>query len=505
MSAESTPDAEDVEELVARVADAARAAFTEAREKHPDDSFYCFALFTDAFAAYVLPTCMSEGGLAQVARHYAEESGRPLDEEAASLRWAPVDSPHHMLGEEHFDGVLELLQSRGDPWQLVDKDERDDEEFDDEVNLRFEACFRALALLDDEGLFGSGTVREQVVVNVLQGDQSDRSILGNARRLNPPAAAERLARDLDIPVPVGDFATLGSTGAYQVSGLAYAAEAGRLVACGSGGELYAWDLDGDHELLATRHDSSYWEVVISSDGRTVLLNDHKRVRRIGLPEGTGHDTAVENAWTIALSPSGATVAAGIDGSVRAFDLAAGGELWRLEGAASCLRFSGDGALLAVAADRALGGVVLVDAADGTPRQELIATESGTEHRLAWSADSQILATGECRSRRIRLWRRAPDGFTAGPVLGPPPHHGPADGYDDELRDLAFSPDGGLLACAHSNGDVHLWNAGTGRHVRHLRGLQESMAVVAFLDDHRLAAAGRDVESGPPVYVWPLNR
>lgn len=74
-------------------------------------------------------------------------------------------------------------------------------------------------------------------------------------------------------------------------------------------------------------------------------------------------------------------------------------------------------------------------------------------------------------------------------------------------DLAFSPDGGLLACAHSNGDVHVWDAGTGRHVRQLRGLQESMSAVAFLDDHRLAAAGRDADSGPPclcVVAEPLT-
>ncbi|GAA4071774.1 DUF4303 domain-containing protein [Actinomadura miaoliensis] len=45
------------EDLVTRLADAARAAFTEVRREHPGESFYCFGLYTDAFAAYVLPTC----------------------------------------------------------------------------------------------------------------------------------------------------------------------------------------------------------------------------------------------------------------------------------------------------------------------------------------------------------------------------------------------------------------------------------------------------------------
>lgn len=62
--------------------------------------------------------------------------------------------------------------------------------------------------------------------------------------------------------------------------------------------------------------------------------------------------------------------------------------------------------------------------------------------------------------------------------------------------LAFSPDGTLLASAHDNGDVHSWEVGTGWHLKRLRGAQESMTAVVFIDDHHLAAAGRDVDAAP---------
>ncbi|TDD92588.1 DUF4303 domain-containing protein [Actinomadura darangshiensis] len=180
------------DELATRLADSARVAFTQARRLHPGESFYCYALYTDAFAAYILPTCASEEGLCQIAKRYAEKSGRTVDEHAASLRWGPADSPYHLLGEEHFAGVLGLLESRDLPWQHAD------DAVDVEVDGRFDACFRALAALEQEGFFGHGAERDRVVVNVLQGDQSDESVLENARRLNPPAAVAQLERDLHV-------------------------------------------------------------------------------------------------------------------------------------------------------------------------------------------------------------------------------------------------------------------------------------------------------------------
>ncbi|MCG5217373.1 DUF4303 domain-containing protein [Streptosporangium soli] len=485
-----------IEDLVTRLLAATRAAFTQARQLHPDESFYCYALYTDAFAAYILPTCSSEEGLRQVARRYADEFGDTVAEQADGLRWNPPDWPHHMLGEEHFTGVLELLESRGDPWQ------RDDDGLDAEVNARFEACFRALALLDAEGFFGQDAERDRVIVTLLQGDQSDRSRLENARRLNPPAAVARLERYLNVPKPIGDFVTLGSKGAYQINALAYASDARLLVACGSHGELFAWDLNDDRELPATAREASYRGAAISADGRTLLVTDHKRLLRVELPGGTRHDLGIPDARAIAVSPDGAIMVAACDGFVQALAVATGQELWRLARPASGLQFSGDGTLLALTGDVGVKGVALVDASDGSLRRdpELIRAAPRICSCLAWSSDDRILATADQKSGHIRLWHRRDDGFAAGRTFEPPSADASGPG---KPTDLAFSPDGTLLASAHDNGDVHTWEVGTGRHLQRLRGVQESMTAVVFVDGRRLAAAGRDVDAGPPVYLWTI--
>lgn len=485
--------------LAASLAAAGRAAFTQARTEYPDESFYCFALFTDALATYVHATCCGEQGLRDTAAAYAESGGGSVAEHAVDLRWSPCDSPYDMLGEEHFDRANELLGNRPDPYDL------DDEACEAEVAARFEACFQALAQLDAEGFFGRGADRERVVVTVWQGDESERSRLASVQRLNPPAVAERFARDLDIPQPLGDFVTLGSRGAYQITAVVHARDAGLLVACGSGGEWFAWELNGGHELVATEDDGAhYWDAAISADGRALVLAGHDRLRRAEPPGPASRDLAVPGGWRVAVAPDGAMVAAHHDGGVQATDLASGRLRWRLDHPACCLRFSPDGTLLAVAGDGGdAPGVVLVDAADGSVRQELLACARPSRHCLAWSPDGQALATADTESGRMRTWYRRDGRWYPGEEFELPGAAASGDPLLDAAGDLAFSPNGTLLASAHHNGDVHVWDAATGAHRHRLRGVQEAMHAVVFLDDDHLAAGGRDVDCGPPVYVWTL--
>ncbi|WP_176611615.1 DUF4303 domain-containing protein [Actinomadura sp. WMMB 499] len=473
-----------IEELAVPLADAARAAFTQARDAHPGETFYCYGLFTGPLLEYILPTCSSEEGLRAVARVYAAEFGGLVGAQADGLRWSPADSPHHMLGEHHFGPVADLLARRD-----ADAGESD-EDVEAEVETRLEACFRALARLDREGFFGDGDERERVIVTVLQGDQSDRSRLENARRLNPPAAVARLARGLVVREPSsGDARTFGSTGAYQVTALAFAAEAGLLVACGSGGEVFAWEAADGREILAVRHYASYWRAAISADGRTLVLRDGGDPVRVSLPGGICRAAGFDDAWDVAVSPDGAVTAAAGE-TVRAFE--AGRERWRVERPAAAVRFGAGGTLLAIVGDGRKKGVAVLDAADGAVVAELVRTGPTVRHCVAWSADGTLVAVGDPVS--VRLWRRDGRAFGSGRSMPFPAGTG-------QPADLAFSPNGTVLATAHEDGDVHVWEVGTGRHVRRLRGPQESMNAVVWLDDERLAAAGRDVDSGPPVRVW----
>ncbi|OLT14124.1 hypothetical protein BJF79_02820 [Actinomadura sp. CNU-125] len=471
---------ETIEELAARLVDAARAAFAQARDAHPGETFYCYGLFTGPLLEYILPTCASEEGLRAVARVYTAEFGGMVDAQADGLRWSPADSPHHLLGEHHFGAVEELLDSRAA-----------EDDVEDEAEARLEACFRALARLDREGFFGRGDDRDRVIVTVLQGDQSDRSRLANARRLNPPAAVARLARELIVREPSEGATTFGSMGTYQVTALAFAADAGLLVACGSGGEVFAWDAADGREVLAARHYASYWRAAISADARTLVLRDGGTPVRVSLPGGVCRAADFDDAWDVAVSPDGAVTAAAGE-TVRAFE--AGRERWRLERPASAVRFGADGTLLAIVGDGAAKGVAVLDAADGSVVAELVRTGPAVRHCVAWSADGGLLAVGDPES--ARLWHRDGRAFAQGRALAFPADTG-------EPSDLAFSPNGTVLATAHESGDVHVWEVGTGRHVRRLGGPQESMNAVVWLDDARLAAAGRDVDSGPPVHVFQL--
>ncbi|MEU6038487.1 WD40 repeat domain-containing protein [Actinomadura sp. NPDC047616] len=167
-----------------------------------------------------------------------------------------------------------------------------------------------------------------------------------------------------------------------------------------------------------------------------------------------------------------------------------------------MRYSGDGTLLAVVCDGMAKGVIVVDAADGSLRQELVSTGPLVRHCVAWSADDQILAVGDQHAGHVRLRHRRDDVFTAGRTFAPPPS---ADEPDRDVpEDLALSPDGTLLAAAYTYGDVHVWGIESGLHLCRLRGAQESLGSVVFVDDHRLAAAGGDVDAGPPVHLWTIN-
>jgi hypothetical protein len=70
--------------------------------------------------------------------------------------------------------------------------------------------------------------------------------------------------------------------------------------------------------------------------------------------------------------------------------------------------------------------------------------------------------------------------------------------------LAFSPSGTRLAATNEDGFVRVWNWRQNELLLEVRGRQESMNAVVFLAEDRIAAAGRDVATGPPVYAWKIQ-
>jgi WD40 repeat protein/tetratricopeptide (TPR) repeat protein len=107
--------------------------------------------------------------------------------------------------------------------------------------------------------------------------------------------------------------------------------------------------------------------------------------------------------------------------------------------------------------------------------------------LEFSRDGSLLASGGIDARAI-LWSTA--NWKAVRTLQNPdkdPSHRAAG--QASIDDLAFSPDGKTLAMASREGNVHLWDIGTGKLLDTLRGHSSHVHAVAFSPDGRTLASG----------------
>ena len=162
-------------------------AFAQFQAVVQAESPYVFGLYVCREGTSITPTANTEVGLTWLAKEYARKYGKPSNLYQQSLRWSPWDWAYHAQGQEFYAEVEDLLEST---WSEADC------RYFLEAEKVFQVCREALAQLDREAVFGTGAVRESLLINLFSSDQTQAQLLREARYLNSPKACDRLATEL---------------------------------------------------------------------------------------------------------------------------------------------------------------------------------------------------------------------------------------------------------------------------------------------------------------------
>jgi WD40 repeat protein len=268
--------------------------------------------------------------------------------------------------------------------------------------------------------------------------------------------------------------------------LAYSPEGQTLAAGGADGAVRTWDLAGG-SLLAVlgSHGGEVATVAYSTNGK-VLATGSGPVARLW-DTASGRELSMfrgEPPWSrvVTFSPD-LRLLVTFKSTVCVVDLATGQERafpgqWGVEFLATAA-FSPDGKTLAVTSGplgKPAKQLRLWDVPEGRLKR-VLPDQAGGVANLAWSPQGKVLAAGDGLGD-VRLWN-ADTAEQAGLLRG----HG------QSLTSLAFSPDGRLLAGGSADGVVRVWDWPGGRERVVLRGHPGWAWSVAFSPDGRWLAAG----------------
>lgn len=160
-------------ELIDAIADAVRDIVNSLRSAFPRHSFYYIVLMTTGEATPPVFSAWSKEAL--------EEAVADEHDSALALKWSCADSPFAMFGDDHLKPVRDLFRLR------PEMNPHSEDAWNTEYAVRVGCMVEAMARLDEEGVFGVGAPREQIVINV-EVMPPDSTNVERARLLNPPEA-----------------------------------------------------------------------------------------------------------------------------------------------------------------------------------------------------------------------------------------------------------------------------------------------------------------------------
>jgi WD40 repeat protein len=307
-------------------------------------------------------------------------------------------------------------------------------------------------------------------------------------------------RIVDAVTRVGETVLEGHRGRLKT--VAFSPDGSRLAALAAHGALSLWDATDGRLLLRgdKKHETLRLEFSPDSSRLAVVMRDTKRTREVRIhdardgrplssvhiPKGQG-----ESDWLLAFSPEGSRLTTSShEHDLHVWDVESGHSLAVLQGhtaVISAVTFSPDGQRIASGATN--GNIRLWNAETFALERELMGHDDSVG-TLGFRPDGEELASGSI-DRTVRIWSStatAPLAVLAG-LRG--------------MTAVAFSPDGRQLAVApQGGGDVELWNPRTAERLRSLVGAGGTVAQLAYSPDGRLVAAAHETpRDAGDIRVW----
>lgn len=160
-------------DLTEAIVKAARKAISKLFSEYLENFYYC-SLITNEEGSSPILVAWSKEALERVLLEENDPENALLE-----IKWSYADSPYFAYGEEYFDKVKKLFSDRPNM-----RYEMSGHDWNNELQVRIEAMEKAMRQLDNEGLFGRGDERLDIVINAeIMPPDNDNTKRG--LRLNP--------------------------------------------------------------------------------------------------------------------------------------------------------------------------------------------------------------------------------------------------------------------------------------------------------------------------------